>query len=272
MSNGSTEGAGGELDEAAHGFTALERELGRRSARTTRSREDANALRAAIGAWFETFYPPLVRVIGDLPTIEEVNRELRDLRARAGGRMEIADVRRRLRLVARRINHEILPAYDAARWTAAATVERPASEMRASLAARLRDLSPDLANSYEQAHADLADVGRASYLGPAGEIREVMRGAMHLLAPDDEVEAQSWFVGDDRGRPTQAERIRFIVQSKSGADSTVETAEIVDTKVGRLGRQLYQRASKAFHAGTQRDEVGKIVGWVEAVLNEILPS
>jgi hypothetical protein len=129
-----------------------------------------------------------------------------------------------------------------------------------------------LANSYEQAHADLADTGRASYLGPAGEIREVMRGAMHLLAPDDEVEAQTWFVGDDKGRPTQAERIRYIVQSKSGAESTIETAEIVDTKVGRLGRQLYQRASKAFHAGTQRDEVGKIVGWVEAVLNEILPS
>ncbi len=131
--------------------------------------------------------------------------------------MEIADVRRRLRLVARRINQEILPAYDAARWTAAATVERPPSEMRASLAARLRDLSPDLANSYEQAHADLADTGRASYLGPAGEIREVMRGAMHLQAPDDKVEAQTWFVGDDSGRPMQAERIRYIVQSKSGA-------------------------------------------------------
>ena len=34
---------------------------------------------------------------------------------------------------------------------------------------------------------------------------------------------------------------------------------------------LYTRASGAFHAGTLRAEVDRIVGYVEAVLNEILP-
>lgn len=98
-----------------------------------------------------------------------------------------------------------------------------------------------------------------------------MRATIHLLAPDDDVKSQTWFKGDEDGKPTQAERIRFIVQSKSGADAAIGTGGVVDTKVGRLGRQLYQRASKGFHAGAQREEVQKIAGWVEAVLNEILP-
>jgi hypothetical protein len=34
---------------------------------------------------------------------------------------------------------------------------------------------------------------------------------------------------------------------------------------------LYSRTSGAFHAGTQREELDRIVGYVEAVLNEILP-
>ena len=264
---------GGALDDAASGFLSLERTLARRGTRTSRSREDANVLRAVIGAWFETSYPTLVATLGDFPAITDVSRELRDLRALAGGRINIPALRRRLRAVARRIEREILPAYDAARWTAAATVQRSAGEMRESLAGRLRGLSPELADSFAQVYTDTADPDRQTFLGPAGEIREVMRGAIHLLSPDDEVRAQAWYVGVE-GRPTQAERIRFILQSRQGvgSDSAIETAEVVDTKVGRLGRLLYQRASRAFHAGTQRDEVRRIVGWVEAVLNEILPS
>lgn len=270
MSNGIEEPSG-SLDDAAQGFVAFEKDLKRRGAKTTRSREDANTLKAVISAWFEVYYPAILRTVGDLASIEEVNRELRDLRAEAGGRMNIADIRQRLRAVVRKIDKEILPSYDAARWTTAVTVDRPASEVRETLAARLQELSPELSASYAQVHTDLADQTRTSYLGPAGEIREVMRGAMHLLAPDDDVKAEVWFVGYD-GRPTQAERIRYIVQSKAGEESTVGTAEVVDEKVGRLGRLLYKRASKSFHAGTQREEVRKIVGWVEAVLNEILPA
>jgi hypothetical protein len=260
----------GALDDAAQGFSSFEKELGRRGAKTTRSREDANALKAAIGAWFEVYYPALIRTLGELAAIDEVNKELRDLRALAGGRMDIESLRKRLRAVTRKIEQGILPSYDAARWSAAVTDDRPSSEVRESLAARLGDLSPDLATSYQQVHEDLVDPNRISFLGPAGEVREVLRGAMHLLAPDDDVKAEAWFVGHE-GRPMQAERIRYIIQSKSGADSAIETAEVIDEKVSRLGRLLYQRASKSFHAGTQRDEVGKIVVWVEAVLNEILP-
>src|SRR3954447_8406252 len=53
------------------------------------------------------------------------------------------------------------------------------------LLVRLRGLSPGLADSLEQALADLNDNTRLSYVGPAGEIREVLRAAIQQLAPDD---------------------------------------------------------------------------------------
>jgi Predicted pPIWI-associating nuclease len=262
------------LDALADGFRSLERALGRRTARTTRSREDANAIRALFETWTRTYKPQLAKVLGDFAAIESVDRQVRELRSHAGFQLVIVDVRGTLRAIARTLDREILPAYDAARWTSASTTPASptATAARATLEARLQQLSPDLASSYRQVHMDIADTTRETYIGPAGELREVMRGAIHLLAPDQSVEAQDWYIGD-RGRPTQAERIRYIVQEGSGGgeDAPIEAADVVETKVGRLGRTLYSRASRAVHAGTERDEVERIVAYIEAVLNEILP-
>lgn len=269
MPNGDLQ-VGHSLEEASRGFRSLDRRLSQRTTRTTRSREDANAIRALSEAWFRTYRPVIAETIGDFPAVEVVDRHLRNLLARVGSQLVVADVRRILRAVARTLDREIVPAYDAARWTQASA--QPATAARGTLTARLESLSRDLAASYRQVHADLVDAQRQTFLGPAGEIREVMRAAIHLLAPDEEVESQDWFVGHE-GRPMQAERIRYIVQQQSeGEAAPVEAAEIVDTKVGRFGRVLYSRASRAFHVGTQRDELSRIVAYVEAVLNEILPG
>lgn len=274
MASGQT-AVGASLDEAAAAFLSLDRALGRRTAQTTRSREDANSIRALIEAWFRTYRATAAETLGQYPAVEAVDRELRDLRSRVGSQLVIADVRRRLRLVARTIEREIIPAFEAARWTNAAAP--PTTAVRVGVRDRLEQLSPDLAASYVQVHADLADKQRSTFLGPAGEIREVMRAVIHLLAPDEEVQAQNWFVGE-QGRPTQAERIRYSVQQRAagepgpGEAAPVEAADVVETKVGRLGRVLYGRASRALHAGLQRDELERIVGYVEAVLNEVLPD
>ena len=258
------------LDEASSGFKSLETRLGKKQARTTRAREDVNAVVALAETWFRVYRPQIVSALGALPAVEQMDRYARDLRVMVASRAVIADLRRTLRSIVRLVDREILPAYDAARWTSASTVDQSPTEIRESLAARLDALSPELAVSYRQVHTDLMDDERQTFLGPAGEIREVMRAVIHLMAPDGEVSEQDWFVGHD-GHPTQAERIRYVMQSRSTAESPMETADVVDTKVGLLGRQLYQRASRAFHVGTQREELRKILGWVEAVLNEILP-
>src|ERR1700724_2677273 len=63
----------------------------------------------------------------------------------------------------------------------------PLSGQNAAILARLRDLSSNLANSLEQALIDLNDGTRLTYIGPVGESREVMRAAVQLLAPDEEI-------------------------------------------------------------------------------------
>jgi hypothetical protein len=86
----------------------------------------------------------------------------------------------------------------------------PLSSREADVLARLHRESAALANSLEQALKDLNDHTRLSYVGPAGEVREVMRATVQLLAPDEEVRKQAWYLGIEQGgkrNPSQAQRI-----------------------------------------------------------------
>jgi hypothetical protein len=145
-----------------------------------------------------------------------------------------------------------------------------------AIVSRLRTQSPRLADSLEQVMADIADKKRRTYVGPAGEAREVMRAAIQLFAPDEDVRRQSWFKGVEQGdhvNPTQGERLRYAVQQRGGDyRHATESVDTIDEKIGRLGRNVYQRASSAFHSENQRQEVRKLAGWVFAVLDEVLPE
>jgi hypothetical protein len=267
------------LDEAADGFSSLEKELAKRQAKTTRQGEDILRLRDLHRVWMRDYRPRFVEVLGEHPAIEEIDGDLHWVMERVGTQIPIDQLRKRLRSIARMVTGVLLPAYEAARWTMATAPDAallPPSSQPAedSISQRLAAVSPALEASYRQAVADLADESRASYLGPAGEFREVLRATIHLLTPDDnEIQGQSWFKGDDKGAPTQAERIRHILVSGSGsARSAAEAAELVETMVGVIGRELYKRASKAFHAGTEKDEVERIHRYTVAVLGDILPA
>jgi hypothetical protein len=144
------------------------------------------------------------------------------------------------------------------------------------LLVRLRRLSPALADSLEQALVDLNDHARLSYVGPAGEVREVMRATIQQLSPDAEVRKQSWFVGIKQGsktNPTQAERTRYAVQLRGGDPDQVKDVDgLIDELVGQIGRRTYSVGSGAFHAGTQQQAVRKLTRWIFAVLDEVLPD
>ncbi len=152
----------------------------------------------------------------------------------------------------------------------------PLSGRDAHIIARLRRHSEPLADSLEQVLKDLNDHTRLSYVGPAGEIREVLRATVQLFAPDDEVRAQSWFVGyavGNKVNPTQAERVRYAVQMRGGSRDQVNGMDVlIDQQVGQIGRQTYNTGSSAFHAGTIQANVRKLTGWVFAMLDEVLPE
>jgi hypothetical protein len=123
---------------------------------------------------------------------------------------------------------------------------------------------------------DLNDHTRRSFVGPAGEVREVLRTALQLLAPDDQVRKQKWFVGIKQGEklnPSQAERTRYAVQQRGGSPEQVKDVDsLVDELVGQISRRTYSAGSRAFHAGTQQQDVRKLARWVFAVLDEVLPE
>lgn len=152
----------------------------------------------------------------------------------------------------------------------------PLSARQRAVLERLRSLSPSLAESFEQALRDLNDQSRLSYMGPAGEVREVLRAAIQQLAPDVEVKAQTWFKGHEQGgkvNPTQAERTRYAVQNRGGStDQAKATDELIEELVGKVSRETYQVGSKSFHAGAIQGDVEKLAGWVFALLDEILPD
>lgn len=167
--------------------------------------------------------------------------------------------------------HESLPRPASPGPAAPGPVPPTFAAVQDALVVRLTAVDPDLGTSYLQVLTDVAQV-RATYVGPAGELREVLRGTIAQLAPDADVIGQTWFKGHE-GRPTHAERIRYALQKNHvAADGQIlEADEILETMIGKLGRSLYERSSRALHAGTQQREVRKIVSWVELVLDEVLP-
>lgn len=152
----------------------------------------------------------------------------------------------------------------------------PLSGRDADILARLRRQSPALADSFEQALRDLNDHTRLSYVGPAGEVREVMRATVQLLAPDEEIRKQPWFKGIPQGNktnPSQTERTRYAVQQRKGdKDQARHIDQLADELVGQIGRQTYKSGSGALHAGAMQAKVRKLTGWVFAILDEILPE
>src|SRR6266567_5444162 len=114
----------------------------------------------------------------------------------------------------------------------------PLSGRDADILNRLRRSSPMLADSLEQALKDMNDQTRLSYVGPAGEIREVMRATVQLFAPDEDVRKQPWFVGIEQGgkrNPTQAERTRYAVQLRGGhRDQVKGVDDLTDQLVAQI--------------------------------------
>ena len=128
--------------------------------------------------------------------------------------------------------------------------------------------------SYEQALRDLADANRASYRGPATDMREALRETLDHLAPDKQVVAMPGYKQEaDVVGPTMRQKVRFVFSNRgAGAkpDATEAAVKIVDEIVGSFVRYVYTRSNVSTHTSTGRDEVLRLRHYVRVALIEIL--
>lgn len=148
------------------------------------------------------------------------------------------------------------------------------------VATRLRQLDPALADSYEQAIQDVADGQRITYRGVAAELREVLTGVLHRLAPDGEVQATEWYrearkTGTKKETtPTRVERTKFILRGRglgsAAADASEAYTALIEERLAKVVDATYRRGAAATHSGTEREEVANSIRYMNALLCELL--
>lgn len=141
--------------------------------------------------------------------------------------------------------------------------------------ATLREICPPAAAAYAQGVNDLEALDRASWRGPATELREALRETLDALAPDKDVEAMPGYKHEPNAtRPTMKQKAKFILKNREmkGAqvDHSVGVVENVDDMVSGITRSVYSRSSVSTHTPTSRDEVVRLHVWVRLILCELL--
>jgi Predicted pPIWI-associating nuclease len=149
------------------------------------------------------------------------------------------------------------------------------SHTERSILDTLAALLPSCAASYEQALRDIAQRARVSWRGTATELREALRGVIDYLAPDDKVsESPGFQLEAGQNRPTQKQKVRYILKARRSSGAAVAVAEAslvtLDEAVAALARSTYQRSSVSTHVGTTGKEIKSLKRYVDALLAELL--
>ncbi len=186
---------------------------------------------------------------------------------------------RLLTSVQRHFREHLLVTLSRAYWSR--VPEKAPSGRDGAVVGRLFKLDPHFAEGYEQVVEDLADGSRRTYRGTAGELREVLRGVLERLAPDEQLTKTEWYKEARRtgarkeSNPTQSERTKFILRQREKASAAVEAAESymlsLEERLGHVIRASYRGASNSAHAGAEREEVVQQLRYVNALLAELLP-
>lgn len=149
------------------------------------------------------------------------------------------------------------------------------SETERSILETLGAMLPASAASYEQALRDISQGGRVSWRGTANDLRETLRDVIDHLAPDDKVMAAPGFqLETGQPRPTQKQKVRFILRARRSGSAAVTVAEAsletIDEAVATLARSTYQRGSASTHVLTSSKEIRSLKRYVDALLGELL--
>jgi hypothetical protein len=155
--------------------------------------------------------------------------------------------------------------------TSTATTTISAEDQK--IARTLEGLVPSAALSFKQALIDLTDKKRASYRGPAVELREALRETLDHLAPDEDVIKMTGYK-QEKGLdgPTMKQKVRFILRARGRKDETApeQAVNAVEEIVGGFARSVYSMSNAGTHGIKERQDVLRIRRYVTVVLHDIL--
>jgi Predicted pPIWI-associating nuclease len=141
--------------------------------------------------------------------------------------------------------------------------------------ATLKEIRAPAAAAYAQGIKDLEALDRASWRGPATELREALRETLDALAPDADVDAMPGYKPEaSTQRPTMKQKVKFIFRSRGMNSGQIAHSEAVvqsvEDMIGGITRSVYTRSSVSTHTPTNRDEVLRLHAWVRLILCELL--
>jgi hypothetical protein len=248
------------------------------SSTTVSLQSERHNIRAVVAAWFQ-YRKLFLDILGnesDLHALDKAFEGIQNLTATSVSRTKIL---RKLKAAQKSFKNKLWIPLSRAYWSR--IPERTPTGRDTEVAARLKQLDTELANSYEQATMDLEDEGRISYRGCASEPREVLTGVLHILAPTDKVQATDWYQearksGQQKEKtPTRSDRTKYILRVRAKGSSATEAAEAVmlsvEERLGHVVSATYRRNSDSTHRATERDEVNQQLQYLNALLRELLP-
>ena len=161
------------------------------------------------------------------------------------------------------------------RRTNKTTTSKSHSTEEMLLLSTLESLVPSAAASYRQALDDLLSSEKVSFKGTSAELREAFREVIDKLAPDEEVAKQDGFkLEDGRSKPTQKQKVRFILKARKEKSARMTAAEkatqVVEEFTGEFARAVYDSASLSTHTQAAREDIIKLKRYINAVLFDIL--
>lgn len=240
---------------------------------------ERRSIQSVVRAWFSEYKRAFADIIGEGGDVAAMDEIMQDLLKLASAPSARRTVERTLSAAVKHFTDRLLVPVTRAYWSRAPQTTPAGRDDEA--AARLRDLDRDLADSYEQAVLDIQEPARMSYRGPAAELREVLTGVLHILAPNPRVEATDWyrearrFGNRTEPTPTRAERIKFILRERTKGSAITQAGESfmssVEERLASVVNATYKRGSAATHGGTEREELIQLLPYVNAILRELLP-
>lgn len=244
-------------------------------------RAEQKNVQSVVGAWLGQYEPYFAQMLGgDDPHLAQISEMMEEILRVSSDGSARRTVVRSVANVCKKFRDDLLLPLNRAYWSRAP--ERSPAGQDEGAAKRLRKLDAKVAADYEQAVLDIEDPDRISYRGAASELREVLTQVLHILAPTAEVQATDWYKEARKSgvvtepKPTRAERTKFILRKQEQGTTGTGFAEsymsMVEERLSQVIGRTFARSNRSTHADSEKDELTRLLPYVNALLRELLPD